>query len=520
MCWSARNSGSVNPSVRRPSEQQIRKRRKISHAYQRDSASYFFPALSGRYRLAREGSPGIRRFSPRVRHADLAGASRRPDRIRGSPYQSSSVFAGNPLLISCRTLRDEGLLNYEDSEEYVPASEERVDYEEVRRNKDMLLRRCYLQSGLILRKETDEFVKNNPWAADFALFTAVKAHFGNAMFSRWPDEGIKHRTPEAVRKYTELLRDEIGFQIFCQYLFRRQWFALKRYCGERSVQLLGDMPIYVAEDSADTWTHPEIFQLDKDLVPVKVAGVPPDYFSADGQLWGNPLYRWHYLRRRGYDWWVQRMKAMSELYDIIRIDHFIGFANYYAVRNGMPNARNGRWIVGPGKKIFRVLNRELPDLKIVAEDLGCVNNRVRRLLDWCGYPGMKVMTFGFDSDASNPHYIGNYHANTVAYTGTHDNNTTLGWAKSASPEALAFAEKELGFSGPEEAPDAFIRALFASPCETVVMPMQDVLGLDEYSRMNFPGTAGGNWMWRMKPGAASPELSMKYYKLNRQTDRR
>ncbi len=437
-----------------------------------------------------------------------------------SPYQSTSVFAGNPLLISCRKLRDDGLLAYEDAEEFIPGSEEKVEYDRVRENKMMLLRRCFDQSFPSLRKQVDEFRKGNDWVDDFALFTAVKAHFNQSMFSSWPDEEIRHRTPGAILKYRKMLGNDIDFCIFCQYLFRRQWFALKEYCNSLGILMFGDMPIYVAEDSADTWTHPEIFQLDKNLVPKRIAGVPPDYFSADGQLWGNPLYRWGRLRRMGYDWWIRRMKAMSMLYDIIRIDHFIGFANYYSVRNGMPNARKGRWIIGPGKKLFIVLRKNLPDIRIVAEDLGCVNARVQRLLDWCGYPGMKVLTFGFDSDSSNPHYIGNYHENTVAYTGTHDNNTTLGWAKSASPEALAFAEKELSFSSPEEAPDAFIRALFASPCDTVIVPMQDVLGLGESARMNYPGRIGGNWLWRMNPDAATPDLSLYLYKLNRKTDRR
>lgn len=437
-----------------------------------------------------------------------------------SPYQSSSVFAGNPLLISCRKLRDEGLLTYDTAEEYVPESSVQVDFDKVRENKSMLLRRCFEQSFSVLRNQIDVFRQASKWVDDFALFTAVKEHFHQVMFSAWPDPALIHRTPEALAKYRDMLRQEVDFHVFCQFLFRRQWFALKKYCNSLGILLFGDMPIYVAEDSADTWTNPDIFQLDKNLVPKRVAGVPPDYFSADGQLWGNPLYRWHRLRRTGYDWWIRRMKAMSELYDIIRIDHFIGFANYYSVRHGMPNARKGRWIIGPGKRLFQSMRKKLPDIRIVAEDLGCVNNRVQRLLDWCGYPGMKVLTFGFDSDASNPHYIGNYRENSVAYTGTHDNNTTLGWAKSASPEALAFAEKELSFTTPEEAPWAFIRALFASPCDTVIVPMQDILCLDESARMNYPGTTGGNWLWRMESGAASPGLSLDLYKLNRKTDRR
>ena len=437
-----------------------------------------------------------------------------------SPYQSSSVFAGNPLLISCFRLREEGLLDYEDNEEFHPDDPEKVDYESVRKNKDMLLRRCYAQSREKLSARMEEFCSDNPWVSDFALFTALKQHFGGAMWTAWPDAEIRHRRPEALRRYREQLKDEIDFQIFCQVLFRSQWFSLKKYCNERSIQLFGDMPIYVAEDSADTWTHPEIFQLNKDLVPRRVAGVPPDYFSADGQLWGNPLYRWSYLRFcRGFDWWVDRMKGMAGLYDMIRIDHFIGFANYYSVKNGMPNARKGKWVIGPGRSLFRRLEQEVPGIRIIAEDLGCVNKRVRKLLDWCGYPGMKVLTFGFDSDESNPHYIGCYQQNTVAYTGTHDNDTVLGWAEKATPEALSFAGKTLGFSQPAEAPEAFIRALFKCPCDTVIVPMQDVLGLGGSARMNYPGTTGGNWLWRMKPDQLTLELSMKYYNLNKETGR-
>ena len=438
-----------------------------------------------------------------------------------SPYQSSSVFAGNPLLISCDALREEGLLDFADEEEFSPDDCETVDYESVRKNKEMLLRRCWQQSRGHLAGPVDDFCLKNPWVQDFALFTAVKRKFGGIMWTKWPDEGIRFRRSDSVSRYREELKEEIDYHVFCQYLFRRQWFSLKKYCNERGILLFGDMPIYVAEDSADTWTHPEIFQLDRNLVPKRVAGVPPDYFSEDGQLWGNPLYRWTYLRFcRKYDWWVERMKGMALLYDMIRIDHFIGFANYYSVKNGMPNARKGKWVIGPGKSLFRRLNAEVPDIRIIAEDLGCVNRRVRRLLDWCGYPGMKVLTFGFDSDETNPHHISHYTPNTVAYTGTHDNDTTLGWAEKADAKALAFAEKTLGFSGPSEAPEAFIRALFKTPCDTVVIPMQDILGLGGSARMNYPGTTGGNWLWRMKPDQLSLDLSMKYYQLNTETERR
>ena len=437
-----------------------------------------------------------------------------------SPYQASYVFAGNPLLISCDLLREDGLLDYTDDEVFAPENPEKVDYDAVRKNKDMLLRRCFTQSADRLAGEIGRFCAENPWVNDFALFTALKRHFGGQMWTQWPDADIRRRKPDALERYRKDLKPEIDYQIFCQYIFRRQWFRLKQYCNDHSVLLFGDMPIYVAEDSADTWTHPEIFQLDRNLVPKRIAGVPPDYFSADGQLWGNPLYRWTYLRFcRGFDWWIDRMKGMASLYDMIRIDHFIGFANYYSVKNGMPNARKGKWVIGPGKSLFKRLGREVPGIRIIAEDLGCVNNRVRRLLDWCGYPGMKVLTFGFDSDESNPHYIGHYKPNTVAYTGTHDNDTVLGWAEKADPKALAFAEKTLGFSGAAEAPEAFIRALFKSPCDTVIIPMQDVLGLDGSARMNYPGSTGGNWLWRMKPDQLSLDLSMRLYNLGKETGR-
>ncbi len=437
-----------------------------------------------------------------------------------SPYQSSSVFAGNPLLISCRLLRDEGLLSYKDAEELTPTNPEKIDFEAVRENKMMLLRRCFTESAEKMSRQLDLFRSEHPWVTDFALFTALKEHFGGKMFSAWPDRDIICRKPEAIEKYSRMLDTEISFHVFCQFLFRRQWYALKKYCNERDILLFGDMPIYVAEDSADTWTRPEIFQLDRNRIPKRVAGVPPDYFSENGQLWGNPLYRWQYLRLRRYDWWVSRMKAMAEMYDMIRIDHFVGFANYYSVKHGMPDARNGKWVIGPGKSLFRVLKREIPGIRIIAEDLGCVNNRVRSLLTWCGYPGMKVLTFGFDGDETNTHFPGNYGSNTVAYTGTHDNDTVAGWTAAASKEALAFAMKTLGFSKPEEAPDAFIRALFSGPCDTVVVPMQDILHLGTEARMNYPGTTGGNWLWRMKPDVLSLDLSMKYSTLNAETNRR
>ena len=304
-----------------------------------------------------------------------------------SPYQSSSVFAGNPMLISCAALREAGLVTYDDGEEFTPDDPERVDYPAVRENKEKLLRRCFAQSEGKLQKELAAFRRENPWVEDFALFTALKARYGGVMWTKWPDREVRRRQPAALERCRRELDGEIRYHLFCQYLFFRQWFALKRYCNGLGIRLFGDMPIYVAEDSADTWTRPEVFQLDGEGVPKRVAGVPPDFFSADGQLWGNPLYRWFSLRLHGYGWWVERMAAMAKMYDIVRIDHFIGFANYYSVPQGAPNARTGKWIIGPGKSLFRTLERKIPGLNIVAEDLGCVNDRARRLLTAVGLRG-------------------------------------------------------------------------------------------------------------------------------------
>ena len=437
-----------------------------------------------------------------------------------SPYQSSSVFAGNPMLISCAALREAGLVAYDDGEEFTPDDPERVDYPAVRENKEKLLRRCFAQSEGKLQKELAAFRRENPWVEDFALFTALKARYGGAMWTKWPDREVRRRQPAALERCRRELDGEIRYHLFCQYLFFRQWFALKRYCNGLGIRLFGDMPIYVAEDSADTWTHPEAFQLDEEGVPKRVAGVPPDFFSADGQLWGNPLYRWFSLRLHGYGWWVERMAAMAKMYDIVRIDHFIGFANYYSVPQGAPNARTGKWIIGPGKSLFRTLERKIPGLNIVAEDLGCVNDRVRRLLTAVGYPGMRVLSFGFGGGEDNPHLPANYVTNSVVYTGTHDNDTVRGWIDTADDAALAQARQLLGFDKPEDGPAAFVLAVLASRADTAMIPMQDVLGLGGWARMNRPGTIGNNWLWRMAPGAATPELAQRLRRENEATNRR
>lgn len=437
-----------------------------------------------------------------------------------SPYQSSSIYAGNPMLISTQKLEKDGLLTCKAEDVYTPSQQEQVDFEQVRQNKEKLLHMAFEQSEQSLLPEIRQFLRDERWVMDFALFTAIKQRFGGAMWTKWPDESIRLRKKEAMLLYRTLLDEQVRYHVFCQYLFFRQWTEFKTYCNKLDIELFGDMPIYVAEDSADTWTHPEVFQLDKNRLPRRVAGVPPDCFSEDGQLWGNPLYRWHYLFFRQYDWWVERMRAMGKLYDIVRVDHFIGFANYYSIPHGATTAKNGKWIIGPGKKLFRTLKRKLPDLKVIAEDLGVQNDRVRELLQFVGYPGMKVATFGFGGDADgNQHFPGNWTENYVAYTGTHDNDTTAGWIASADEATLKTAKDYLHFEGVEDGVEAFIRCVLSSPCCMAVIPMQDVLHLDGSARMNLPGSIGGNWGWRMKPGANTPDIAAHLKAMNQEYNR-
>ena len=436
-----------------------------------------------------------------------------------SPYQSPSTFAGNPMVISLDKLAEAGYLDLEGEERYVPENPERVDYPAAQEYKMRLLRKAFAQSERKLKKAIAQFREENEWVYDFALFTAIKAHFNLTMWTQWPDEGARMRDPDTLKKYEKKLDKEIRFNLWCQYIFAQQWFALKKYVNSLGIKFFGDIPIYVAEDSADTWTKPEVFQLDKDRVPRRVAGVPPDYFSEDGQLWGNPLYRWSYLKQKGYDWWVKRLGHLSRMYDIIRVDHFIGFANYYSIAHGAATAKGGHWVIGPGKDLFITLKKKLPGLDIVAEDLGVVNDRVRELIAFTGYPGMKVLSFAFGADDSNAHLPANISQNTAYYTGTHDNVTALARVKNATPEELKCAKELANFKTIPEAPWAFIRTVFESRARIAGAPMQDVLGLDDWATMNRPGTTGGNWLWRMLPGAATPELAKKLRALNKECGR-
>lgn len=436
-----------------------------------------------------------------------------------SPYQCFSTFAGNPLFIDLKTLQKQGILKAEI--DILPEiSPDKVEFAPVMERQRRLLQAAFDASYAKYQKRVEAFrLERASWIEDYALFMALKEGFGGSSWQVWPDEELRMRKPRALEMARKRLQSRIDYHVFVQYLFFVQWTKLKSYANQNGIELFGDMPIYVAEDSADAWANPGVFLLDKQRRPIKVAGVPPDYFSRDGQRWGNPLYNWKALKRTGYRWWIDRLKAMGEWFDMVRVDHFIGFANYYAVPASEKTARNGHWELGPGKELFKRVKAELPDLKIIAEDLGAVNERVWRLMRYCAYPGMKVLSFAFSGYPDNEHLPRNHGTNAVVYTGTHDNNTLVGWWAGASDHDRNICRLVLQLSMRDDAMKAMVKAVFDSTADTAVLPMQDILLLPEAARMNTPGTIGGNWQWRMKKGAASPALAKTLRALNEASGR-
>jgi len=426
-----------------------------------------------------------------------------------SPYQLFSAFAGNPLLISLDELIRRGLLTELDIAPLPPFSEECVDFSEVIRFKWSALRAAYGR----FNTNSSEFAAfsggNDWWLDDYALFMALKhASREQSVWTTW-DPAIVSRQPGALATACDRLRNEIEFHKFTQLEFFRQWAALQRYCRERGIRIMGDVPIYVAHDSAEVWAYPELFELDSKGNPVKVAGVPPDYFSAVGQLWGNPIYRWDRIAADGYKWWIARIRAAMASLDIIRLDHFRGFEAYWEVPATEPHAVRGRWVDGPGAALFEALQNALGELPMVAENLGVITSGVEGLRKHFGFPGMAILQFAFGTDPQAPDFKPhNYSRDLVAYSGTHDNDTTVGWWSSAGAafstrtaeevsEEREFAKRYLDTDG-REIHWAFIRALMASVANTVVVPLQDVLGLGSEARMNTPATRSGNWRWRYR----------------------
>lgn len=429
-----------------------------------------------------------------------------------SPYQSFSTFAGNPYFIDLDFLERDGCLDRSDYESIDWGGGTEVDYGKIFENRFRVLKTAYLRSAERLRGELDEFRrKNEYWIDTYAMFMSLKFHFDLKPYREW-DEDIRRRTPEAIAKYRELLADDMEFWTFVQYMFFKQWNELKKYANLCGIKIIGDIPIYVAEDSADAWAHSEILWLDDNLTPVRVAGCPPDAFTDEGQLWGNPLYNWNALRESGYDWWIKRIEGAFSLYDVVRIDHFRGFEAFYTIPYGAPNARGGEWIKGPAMDLFRAVREKLGDVPIIAEDLGDLTQEVYALLRESGYPGMKVLEFAFDPNIDSEYLPHNYPKNCVAYIGTHDNPTALGWLES-EPNAW-FAKDYLRIGGADGANWECIKSLMSSPADTVIVQMQDLLGIGSEGRMNTPSQLGC-WRWRATDGYLTDEICEKLRRITK-----
>ena len=383
-----------------------------------------------------------------------------------------------------------------------------VDFDIVNRHKTALLREAF--AGFTDDVGYTSFViEEQDWLDDYALFMALKDKFGGRPWSDWDDD-IKLREPEAVKRWTEELKNDIKFYKFVQYIFYRQWDRFHRYCNKNGIQLIGDIPIYVSPDCADVWAQPELFELDEKRVPKRVAGVPPDYFSATGQLWGNPLYNWEEMHKTGYKWWLKRIGKSKESFDMLRIDHFRAFDTYYAIPYGHKTAENGTWEKGPGMELFNAIKNDLGDVNIIAEDLGDIFDSVKELLRDTGFPGMRVLQFGFNPDnTDNDHLPHNYPKNCCAYTGTHDNSTIMQWYREADPKSRAMARRYVKPRMFERFSAACVRVVYASPANLAIIPMQDILGLGADARMNVPSTVGGNWKWRMLPGRLTASRAEK-----------
>ena len=455
-----------------------------------------------------------------------------PTSYGDSPYQSFSTFAGNPYFIDLEKLIDEGVLTREecDGMDFGDFDDD-IDYAVLYQNRYILLTMAYERSDISKNPDYQRFVAENRWwLDDYALFMALKNFFGGKSWPEWPED-IRLRWGYALDYYHRELYFDVEFQMYLQFKFFQQYRALKAYANSRGIKIIGDIPIYVSFDSADTWAHPELFQLDERNVPTAVAGCPPDGFSATGQLWGNPLYRWNYHRATGFDWWKSRLWYVYQLYDVTRIDHFRGFDEYYSIPYGDKTAENGHWEKGPGIDLFRTAERDLGWHEVIAEDLGFVTDSVRQLVRDSGFPGMKVLEFAFDSRDSGsasdylPH---NYTENAVVYTGTHDNETVVGWFDSIPTEDRALARNYLCdyYTPDEEVYKPFIALAMSSVAKYCIIPIQDYLGLDNSARMNQPSTIGANWRWRVTEEQLSRELQQeildqtrRYGRANRQTIR-
>ena len=433
-----------------------------------------------------------------------------PTSAGDSPYSSFSTFAGNPYFIDLDMLVKDKLLKAKELDGFDWGGDPaQVDYNKLYEQRPVLLRRAFERGWDQLSEEVTAFRQENKWVENYALYMALKAHFDMRPWTEWPDEDIRLHRDGAVQYWSQQLRGELDYHIFVQFLFFRQWNKLKDYAHKKGVKFIGDIPIYVALDSADVWSEPKFFQLDEKNVPKAVAGVPPDPFTADGQLWGNPLYNWDAMEKDGFGWWIRRVEGAQKLYDMIRIDHFRGVESYWSVPYGETTARNGVWLPGPGMKLVGVLTAWFHDLDFIAEDLGYITEGVRKLVEDSGLPGMKILEFAFDAHGDSaylPHCIS---YNSVCYLGTHDNNTVMGWLKETGKRDREFAARYMHITEDEGWCWGMIRTGMQTAADLFVVQMQDLLELGSDARMNIPGKATGNWRWRMLPGADSKELAKK-----------
>ncbi|MBR2309900.1 MAG: 4-alpha-glucanotransferase [Oscillospiraceae bacterium] len=433
-----------------------------------------------------------------------------PTGFGDSPYQSCSSFAGNPYLIDFDILVQEGLLQPGEADAFHWGdSSVRVDFGLQYKNRMNLLRIAFERFTNI--GALDRFCnENSSWLADFTLYMALKDRFAGLPWYRWED-GLKFRDPEALRQARQSMQSEIRVYSFVQYLFYKQWNDLRTYARNKGVRIIGDVPIYVPLDSVEVWCNPALFQLDETLTPTAVAGCPPDYFSEDGQLWGNPLYRWDDMKKDGYSWWVRRLGAAGKLYDVVRLDHFRGFESYWSVPYGDGTARNGKWVKGPDLDFVESIKAALPNLDFIAEDLGFLTPEVLKMRDDSGFPGMRVLQFAFDSREPNEYLPHTYIENTVCYTGTHDNMTQSQWFDSATEDAVSYAAEYMCLSRKEGYVWGAIRTAMSSVSRLCVIPVQDYLELGGEARMNFPGTMGNNWVWRAVEGCFNDTLAERIY---------
>ena len=437
-----------------------------------------------------------------------------PTSYGDSPYQSFSTFAGNPYFIDLPTLAEMGLLAREEYTQIdYESAPDRVNYGAMYHKRYPVLQLAAKRFFAKMPADYDDFCRENSfWLEDYALFMALKDRQGGASWMNWPD-ALRNREEKAIQTAREELKEQTDFWKVTQYLFYCQWKTLRDYANGKGIRIIGDLPIYVSLDSVDVWAHPELFQLDENRNPREVSGCPPDGFSADGQLWGNPLFDWEAMEKDDYAWWVRRIGYLCNVYNVLRIDHFRGFEAYFAIPYGAENAKNGRWRQGPGMKLFNAVERQIGRQEIIAEDLGFLTDGVRQLLRSSGFPGMKVLEFAFDSrDSSGSEYLPhNFPVNCIAYSGTHDNDTLLGWLETADPQDVTYAREYLRLNGKDDH-FGMMAALWGSVAKLTVVQAQDILGLGTEARMNTPSTVGNNWQWRALPGVFTPELAARLRK--------